>query len=154
MKRLILFLIAGIACSPAVSLACTCAFTTPLEQLDRSDAVFTAHVISVKSEMTPSGPLNSALVEVNKVWKGVDLLRVVVETTPRGSCSFTLLEGGSYLVYGLRSETGPNVFWTHECQRTTTVQLAEFDMKELGEPISVLTGPSTWGEIKAMYAGD
>jgi hypothetical protein len=124
-----------------------------LEQLAMSDAVFTGRVITVDVLENDTGhEVRRATVAVREIWKGLENPKTLVDTTPVGSCSFTLMVGDEYLIY---ANAGDDAFWTHECKRTRHRQFAVEDLKDLGPPLVVLDNDiSSWGKIKALYGDD
>lgn len=150
---LYLALIAGVVCFPAISSACTCSTVTPLEQLERSDAVFTGTVVSVDVFTDQAGnQIRLAQLVMHDIWKGPDRTEYFVETRQAGSCSFAMSVDTEYLVYATVDPAANAIYLTHECNRTRPSSQAQADIDELGTPRNVLpTESATWGRIKALF---
>ena len=123
--------------SPNTGYACSCAEPgSPLEELERSSAVFSGEVIGIVDK-NKNGYLKSSadpiavLFEVEETWKGVTQSQVLVYTErDEASCGYQFALNTKYLVYAYESEGS---FKTSYCSKTTPLTLAVDDMDELGE---------------------
>ncbi len=139
--------------SVAVPLACSCELKSPLEQLDASDVVVVALVVSTQELTGADGmPVSRSLVILESVWKGEPGPSFHVESTMLASCEFSLRQGTKYLIYA-NSGLDDDMFTTHMCMRTRPVDDAVDDFAELGPPESGSTPIETltWGHVKARY---
>ena len=145
--------LAALLLLPGSASPCSCAPKQGVsDELKLADAVFSAEV--TKLEVLPSWwaemgtQTNSELLEadpgetpirvlkvtftVMKAWKGVSEPVVVVRTIADCCiCGSTFAIGLGYLVYAFRLR-GDGTLWTNICSRTTNLDKAVEDLKELG----------------------
>jgi hypothetical protein len=109
--------------------ACSCvAPGSPKEELKRSAAVFSGKVKRIRKE----GYSNVVQFEVLKSWKGVRARRMIVYTLSESSlCGYDFKTGHSYLVYSSSGKEA--VLYTDICTRTSELETAAEDLKELGQ---------------------
>jgi len=123
--------------SPNTGYACSCAEPgSPLEELERSSAVFSGEVIGIVDK-NKNGYLKSSadpiavLFEVEETWKGVTQSQVLVYTErDEASCGYQFALNTKYLVYAHESDGSLK---TSYCSKTTPLTLAVDDIDELGE---------------------
>ncbi len=166
MRRRALFVLVAVAvlCSiqggrTPTALACSCAKSPPQEVFQRSDAVFSGKVVSVKEQKRP-GKNGGSYVEhaytfqVDTNWKGVSGSRIVTYfysdfITPSGSsltgCTAEGFEvGKTYLVYAWRGTGVADYFEAphklsaslHYCSRTNLLVDAGEDLQVLGPGVA------------------
>ncbi len=120
------------------SSACECALSpTPLEQLDRSTAVFSGTVIDISESVGPYAPELSYQVtfDVERSWKGeFDKPTIVHTGLDSGVCGYPFEKGENYLVYVHESE---NRLETDTCSRTKPLANAQEDLNALGTELKV-----------------
>jgi len=110
--------------------ACTCAYPEDaIEALEKSDAVFTGKVKGIKKSMINGNAYNAVLIDVYDAWKGVDTTQFIVYTY-WSSCQFEFQQGEEYLIYSYKYEDNYIVL---NCGRSTTLDSAEADLKQLGQ---------------------
>ncbi len=123
--------------------ACSCLSSTPEEQLQRSDAVFSGVVLDVGAvEEPPSSDepwsdlflLRLVTFDVEESWKGVSEEPVIVHSPgPGNSCRIDFRQGERYLVYATYGREGQNTsLQTHLCTRTGLLINAGTDLQALG----------------------
>jgi hypothetical protein len=156
-RHLMRFLLAAVLASISLfaaagsASACSCAYQTAEEQLQSSDRVFSGTVLAVETVDGAYGEIRRAVVQVREIWKGDNEGRVTVETTPIGSCTFTLELGLTYLIYADQGEDA-GVFWTHECKRTRLREYADDDIVKLGDPVFIVSSEAhSFGAVKARF---
>jgi hypothetical protein len=119
---------------------------TPIEELKRVSAVFSAEVTGTERKKIIDsnskdfgGERLFIEMKVNRWWKGdrdknIILLRTSVvyfrDTTRRNGDDFRFTPGESYLVYAFYAD---GEFRTNACTRTRKMSKAEKDIQELGE---------------------
>lgn len=119
--------------------ACTCWILEPLEEFDRSTAVFAGQVISIQPPTAVGGivdQLDPAQItfNVSRVWKGplVDTL-VVKARQDEGVCGYHFSVGSEYLVYASGSE---QELWTGLCNRPALLANDGEDLEALEEALT------------------
>ena len=119
--------------APTPSHACSCIVPgSPSEELDKSAAVFSGKVVSVKEQSFFGTTISSTdpttvKFAIDQVWKGPVKPDMSFKTARSGaSCGFTFVEGKEYIVY---SHDGANVSL---CSRTKLVSKAREDLDALG----------------------
>ncbi|MBL8795644.1 MAG: hypothetical protein JNM56_17195 [Planctomycetia bacterium] len=96
--------------------------------MKQATAVFAAKVVKIEE----AGANRSVSLEVQKVWKGVEEKKLVVSTSKSGaSCGYGFQEGKAYLIYAYQEAKAP-MLRVSLCSRTTPLDKAETDLKELG----------------------
>ncbi|GGG00620.1 hypothetical protein GCM10010912_51840 [Paenibacillus albidus] len=125
---------------PEVTYACSCVVPgAPLEELERSAAVFSGEVVSVEAKpsvVQSSGDPVTVTFNVQTIWKGEVGSTVTVTTAmSSASCGFEFTEGESYLVYSHKGE-GSDGLKVSLCSRTTLLSGAAEDKEALGPGIS------------------
>lgn len=105
--------------------ACSCVIPgTPVEEMEKSDAVFSGQVIEMES--TPTGYVVS--LEVFEFWKGDVPEEVTVQTgMGGGDCGFNFERGKNYMVYAHAAEEG---YMVYSCGLTSL--LADANTEPLG----------------------
>ncbi|MBI2499106.1 hypothetical protein HYV88_02590 [Candidatus Woesearchaeota archaeon] len=135
MKKLIILVLLSLLIVPFV-LACSCiAPGTPLEELDRSDAVFSGKVLSIED----TGGYNEVksrdvVFELYTSWKSsFKLYDTVKVRTARDSaaCGYGFQKGEEYLVYAYKYSDSGNMLSANICSRTKLLSQADEDIKEL-----------------------
>ncbi len=129
-----------LACS-TVSYACSCLPPPPpKESLEASSAVFSGKVLKIED----AGEFERAVtLEVKGIWKGVAGKTVTIRTASNGAiCGYSFVKGKSYLVYAREIKRGEGeeaekLLMTGLCSRTTPLEAAEEDLKELGPEAAV-----------------
>lgn len=124
--------------------ACTCAPSgSPVEALERADAVFAGKVTSIKFKGTSPYRLSTAEpveveFKVRRVWKGPLRETFTVETENSGiSCGYQFKEGRNYIVYTWGSNR------TGLCTRTAPAWMAFADFVALGPGHQPEASPDT-----------
>ncbi|HET9224857.1 MAG TPA: hypothetical protein VFO07_20255 [Roseiflexaceae bacterium] len=142
---------------PCSVFACSCAPPgTPLQELNRSGAVFAGKVVAIDAPsgmpilissfpfidfLSSSAEPVSVTFDVLDVWKGPPQRRLVV-TTPRdsASCGYSFQMGETYLVYASEQDGG---LTTYLCSRTNSINQARSDLAALDPGTApTLDGPS------------
>lgn len=125
-------LVAGVLAS--VSYACSCAPPPPpKEALKQSTAVFAAKVVKIEKK----GFEHVVTLDVLKSWKSVKENVVQVYTPSDGAaCGVEFKEKEEWLIYAGTDPETKNLS-TIICTRTTLLEGAEDEIKELGQPIWV-----------------
>lgn len=102
---------------------------TPLEELKRSDAVFTGTVRDIIS-----GEITEYRFSVALKFKGVsgDTKSVSVFVDTRYNCAVFLDKGSEYIVYASKSDRHEGRLVTNICTRTTDIANAKEDLSALG----------------------
>ncbi|MDQ5826552.1 MAG: hypothetical protein M3441_20355 [Chloroflexota bacterium] len=180
MKRRALFVLVGVAVLCSIqgartppALACSCGKSTPEEAFQRSDAVFSGKVISVKEQKRPGKNGGSYIAhaytfDVQASWKGVPLSRL---TTYRYSdfitaegwgvtgCTSEGFEvGKTYLVYAWRGGIMSGFSeGRHElsaglspCDRTSLLSEAGEDLQALG--LGTSPAPPGWLGVPGPFS--
>ena len=116
---------------------CSCAGRPDVPSaLQSADAVFTGRVVSVRNThpwwRRESDPRRRVTLRVDRAWKGVDSRTVVMITRMISTCEFRFRRGESYLVFAHQRQDGG--LGTSICSRTTTIDRAAGDVRDLGEP--------------------
>lgn len=108
--------------------ACSCiAPGTPLEELEKADAVFTGTVTAIDS--LDEGT-NRVTLRIVHLWKGPEPIYLSVKTAADSAgCGFNFEQGKDYLVYAQASEEGYRVSL---CSRTALLSTAQEDLDALG----------------------
>lgn len=128
---------------PSVTYACSCVMpAAPLESLEKSTAVFSGKVVSIKKRtgtvLSSADPVQVTF-DIGVSWKGVEADTVTLTTALHSeSCGFEFTEGESYLVYA-RTEKNNDKLHTGLCSRTVLLASAGADLNELGPGISTVT---------------
>ena len=121
---------------------CTCLPSeNAREELGRVAAVWSGKVIEVKRHEQERNVFMSveAVIEVDRVWKGVEKRTVSVFTSSESSaCGYGFQKGEAYLVYASKNTEGRLI--TSICSRTRILKAAQDDLKELGEGKAVAKG--------------
>ena len=109
--------------------ACECAPSlTPLEELERSGAVFSGRVIAITKN--PSIYDKEVEFDVDRSWKGPSSKTVTVFTgDPSAICGYDFQEDEKYLVYAHPTE---GFLYTSGCFRTQPLANAQEDLNALG----------------------
>ncbi|HYI63133.1 MAG TPA: hypothetical protein VEW93_15180 [Acidimicrobiales bacterium] len=138
MRRLIVLVVLAAALvlgrPPSLAGACSCAESTPAEEVARAEVVFTGTVVASRPVPAddPSGAGNlDHTVEVDRVYKGdvaAEVIVMGVEDT--SSCGYAFAPG-RYLVYGSQ-EDGERIN-TSLCSATTALPTGSPVPAELGE---------------------
>ena len=99
--------------------ACSCmAPGAPLEELNKSDAVFVGKVIDIKSSSTEK----EITFERTRIWKGPESVQLTIATgTDSASCGYGFEKDKEYLVYASLSE---GKYYTGLCSLTKPLFLA------------------------------
>lgn len=119
---------------PSSVSACSCvAPSSPLEEIEKFDAVFSGIVTNIREE---GGILNlpqfRVEFEVESSWKGVNEPVVSILTTDNSAaCGFGFNEGEKYIVYARSYESELHV---NLCSRTALFVKASEDVEAFGEP--------------------
>ncbi|WP_405107784.1 hypothetical protein MHH28_27930 [Paenibacillus sp. FSL K6-1217] len=130
---------------PQVTYACSCAVSpSPLEALEKSEAVFEGTVVRVKEKfklMKSSMDPVSVTFQVGARWKGELGEKVTVTTAQSGaSCGFEFTKGERYIVYAGKEEAGDKEgtakLTVSLCSRTALFSGAQDDLNELGAGMS------------------
>jgi hypothetical protein len=131
---------------PCPVFACSCAPPgTPIQELNRSGAVFAGKVVAIDAPsnlpiLTTSFPFINFLsssadpvsvtFDVSDVWKGPAYRQLVVTTVrDSASCGYPFQVGETYLVYA--TEQGAELT-TNLCSRTNSISQAQSDLVALG----------------------
>ncbi len=109
------------------TLACECRWRNEFwREFESSKAVFVGEVI----EVDKSQPDAVVTFKVEKMWKGVKVVRIEVRTDNRGkACGYVFSQGERYLVYAYDD----GVLRTSICTRTSGVRMATDDLKKLAK---------------------
>lgn len=122
---------------PLTANACSCAESPAVhEELDRSDAVFSGKVLSVKEKKQISGYRSkSVLFEVDRTWKGPETTQIMIATgLGGGDCGYDFKEGREYLIYAHESNMyGAKSLASIICSRTSELNDAQEDLSVLGK---------------------
>lgn len=117
--------------------ACSCAEPRAVEpELERSDAVFSGKVLSVKEKRQVNGYMSkSVLFEVDRTWKGPETSQLIIVTgLGGGDCGYDFIEDREYLVYAQESNMyGAKSLASIICSRTSELASAQEDLSILGE---------------------
>ncbi|MBP2241515.1 hypothetical protein J2Z40_002078 [Cytobacillus eiseniae] len=143
MKRVVryfLFIFIGmilISASPTYTSACSCAELPSVEEeLERSKAVFSGKVVSVREKGYGKGHApKSVLFEVSNTWKGVQQSQIIITTgLGGGDCGIDFKVGEEYLVYANESTMyGKSSLVSIICDRTNKISLLQEDLAILGD---------------------
>lgn len=118
--------------------ACSCAGpSTPEEQLQESDVVFSGEVLDARDNPSPTAPglhLGPVSFDVEESWKGASEEQVVVlGYGESSSCGIDFQKGERYLVYATYGGQGEDTaLTTGICQGTKLLTAAEGDLEALG----------------------
>ncbi|HXG67737.1 MAG TPA: hypothetical protein VNO70_21725 [Blastocatellia bacterium] len=117
-----------------ISLACSCVPPgKPSEEMKESAAVFSGKVVEIRRNQRTDDFFArvEAVIEVERVWKGVEKTTVSVFTSSdSAACGYGFKEGETYLVYASGDKEGRLL--TTICTRTRRMKDAGEDLKELG----------------------
>lgn len=119
---------------PSSVIACSCSLPlTPLEELEKSTAVFSGKVTDIDFpigiKISSADPVKVTF-EVSKTWKGPNSKTLIVATARHGaSCGYSFKQGEEYLVYAYNEE---DKLSASLCSRTELLSSAETDLQELG----------------------
>lgn len=134
MKSLVLIIVA-LRLLHTTSFACTCLPSeNATKELGISAAVFSGKVLEVRRNQQETGVFTrvEAVIEVERIWKGVEKRTISVFTSNQSSaCGYGFKKGESYLVYASKDAEGRLI--TSICSRTRRMKDAGDDLKELGE---------------------
>ena len=111
------------------ALACSCEPPgPPLEELERSAAVFSGELVSIDGVIAPI-----LTFEVFRVWKGpvVETLVLTTRSLGAGDCGYPFKAGREYIVYADAARGSSLVVWL--CSRTGYLERAQADLEALGE---------------------
>jgi hypothetical protein len=109
------------------AIACDCAWPkSPREELQRADAVFSGEVSRINREE------DKIEFRVEKIWKGPLAKRISIQYE-LSDCTYLFGVGKKYLVYAHDYKNRKEIFETSKCDRTTEIDKASVDLKELGE---------------------
>ena len=97
---------------------------TPVEELKEAAAVFVGKVKKVNDD----GPVRITEFEVERYWKGLGT-RTITVRSGKHLYGYRFTRGEKYLVYAY----GEDQLEIDRCGRTTTLEKATYDLKELGE---------------------
>lgn len=116
------------AASPQQAHACSCMMSSPEQNFAQADAAFLGTVSSV----TKNGMNVTVTFDVERQWKGIDLLEsstVKVRTADNSAaCGVELTKATSYVVYAFESD---GVLTTNLCSGTAAEEYADADLKYL-----------------------
>ncbi|MDF0728527.1 hypothetical protein PY093_17980 [Cytobacillus sp. S13-E01] len=120
---------------PSTTFACSCLQPPPVEvELERKTAIFSGKVIKIEDTTTfnqSSGDLLKVIFEVKSSWKGINQPQAIVYTTrDSASCGFNFNLNEDYVVYAYSEE---DKLMTGLCERTKSLDIAQEDLKALGE---------------------
>ncbi len=117
---------------PHTAIACSCiAPEGPLEEMSKSDFVFSGIVKRITSNNGPHGITLNVRLQVLSKWKGELPEEVIIETADNSAaCGYPFDKGKSYLVYGHLHEGEMS---TSICTRTTRLGDASEDLTALGQ---------------------
>jgi hypothetical protein len=141
-RLVLLLLLANGTCSMGRALACSCGQSPPPKgALASSSSVFVGKTIAIRDSVEKSlfgqgyGYRLLATVRVGRTWKGVsaDTVLLVLTGHGGGDCGYPFERGQEYLIYADGPRAG--FFRTNICTRTTMLQNASTDLKELGPPL-------------------
>jgi len=142
-------------CASPLAVQASCArIPTPESAFERSGAVFSGIVLSVK-EVNQSVVRSSAdpvdvTFRVTEVWKGVDSDRVTVRTTAYVEGMVSRFEKGkSYIVYAENTSDGLRI---GSCTRTAELAMAGDDLAALGKGTAPPQSPELEEEIRSNPA--
>lgn len=166
-RILILALILSIVCFLLITeqvLACSCVEPgSPIEELEKFDAVFVGKVFLVQHSYDPDAksvtPEDRTTIgfEVSTVWKGAVHETTYITTPPTGgSCGYTFVEGEEYIVYASESNYGDDSYTASICSRTALLSAAQADLDALGEgeaPRAGTKGPAPEDSQSGLNAG-
>ncbi|URN93769.1 MAG: hypothetical protein NAG76_18345 [Candidatus Pristimantibacillus lignocellulolyticus] len=125
----LIFQLIAVFSSSSVS-ACSCAYPQDaIEALEKSDAVFTGKVKGIKKSTMNGNAFNAVLIDVYDSWKGVQTTQFIVYTD-WSSCQFEFQQGEEYLLYSYKHE---DKYIVMNCGRSTTLDSADADLKQLGQ---------------------
>jgi hypothetical protein len=137
MLLLPIFLYGALVFSPSTAYGCSCAQPAGVkDEFDRSKAVFTGEVISVKEKQPLAGYVSKKVIfEVNQSWKGIEQSQIQITTGQGdGDCGIDFVLGEDYLVYASDSDLyGENQLTTIICDRTSPIVSAKEDLTYLGD---------------------
>lgn len=150
--------------SAGQAFACKCAEPgTPLEEIEKFDAVFVGTVFSVQHSYDPEGksvtPEDRTTIgfEASTVWKGTVHETMYITTPPTGgSCGYTFVAGEEYIVYASESHYGDDSYTASICSRTALLSDAQADLDALGEgeaPQAGTKGPAPEDTQSGLNAG-
>ena len=124
---LIIAIVAGLAN------ACSCLPPgTPLEELNKSDAVFSGKAASIAQD----GYGYIVTFEAERAWKGVDAPVVKVRTAQdSAACGYAFTTGEKYLVYAYKGDDGS--LSTGLCSRTAPLSDAASDVAAIGSGTAI-----------------
>ncbi len=107
--------------------ACSCARPDkPRVELERAAAVFAGEVTGIETE----GRDLKVEIKVEKVWKGAVTRTITVQTArSSAACGYSFAAGKKYLIYAHGKES----LSVSLCSRTSPLESAAEDLKELGE---------------------
>lgn len=162
-KLLIVFLLVFpfiVNFSTTSSYACSCIEPgTAVEELERSDFVFSGKVIEIRDPKADAAEKSSAdLLElhfdVSHTWKGVDETEILIYTErDSASCGFNFTIDNEYLVYGNENDGKKSVSL---CSKTTLLANAADDLTALGDgkkpsiAVNLETGDKVAGTESSM----
>ncbi len=144
--KLVLKLIIGVLLSQIIFIAnpvsvsaCNCYIPeNAIEGLEKSDAVFSGKVKNIKKAKVNGETYNAVLIEVDKIWKGINESQSIVYTS-WSSCQFEFEIGREYLLYSYKN--GDN-YYVMNCGRSTDILNGKEDLELLGpgnEPTEIVT---------------
>jgi hypothetical protein len=118
--------------------ACSCIMPgTPVEEMDRSAAVFSGKVVHLDTSTAPIISSADPVVvgfDVSTIWKGPQEAQLAITTArSSASCGFEFQLGVEYIVYAYEGEVGLE---TGLCTRTAPLAMAADDLAALGEGVT------------------
>ena len=129
MRQMILFLLIYFL-SFSVSFTCSCDVPKSAnEAMKQAKFVFQGKLVRHEHSGNLRGGETVALVQVSRVWKGINQSEVLLYTD-WSSCGFQFEDGRSYLFYAFDKNGKPYVY---NCGKTNFLELAAQDLNELGQ---------------------
>ncbi|WP_223701459.1 hypothetical protein [Sutcliffiella deserti] len=120
------------------SSACSCLKPgSPLEELQKYDAVFAGEIINVDEKW--SSNRKKVKIKVKDTWKGINITEVNVYTyKDSAGCGVNFELGKEYIVYA-NLEDG--IYTSSLCSRTAELANAQEDLQQLGKGNSPVQSP-------------
>lgn len=143
----LLLLVAGMIFTTGTAQACSCALGSPVDQMERADAVFTGEIVERSGKRVDKVGKNAYTagqftytIEVDRVFKGeVNKVQEIVAGTGESSCGVVFPEDGPILVFGTSTggvgsgKVAPDQYGTNLCSGSQTTSSAPASFGE-GEP--------------------
>jgi len=119
MAMLLLLLPVLLTLRPATAQACDCDYPPDAQEaLEEASAVFKGRVIDIAKQPRRDEGYDAVILEVERVWKGVETTQVIVYT-PWTSCRFPFQDDMSYLLYAAKD--GDNLV-VRDCGRSAAAE--------------------------------